>query len=258
MCRLAAYLGPELPLQQLLDEPPNSLIKQSWASEELQGTTLNADGFGFGWYLANAEPAVYTSTLPIWADSNLPGLGKTLRFPLWLAYVRSATPGQATNQANTQPFRDGRLLFIHNGRIEAFNHGPRAALHGHLAADIAAGIQGNSDSEYLFALYRQYAAGGLSVQAALTRAANELQTLLPDTPALLNMVISDGEALYACRHAINGGQCPSLYYTDSHPAFPNAVVIASERFSRPECWQAVTGHSLLVVGPDKSITPIAL
>jgi glutamine amidotransferase len=55
MCRLAAYIGPDLFLHKLLDEEPHSLFKQSWASEELRSTCLNADGYGFGWYPEDKE-----------------------------------------------------------------------------------------------------------------------------------------------------------------------------------------------------------
>ena len=247
MCRLAAYLGPDLLLHKLLEENPNSLVKQSWASEELQGTTLNADGFGFGWHLPDGQATTYTSILPIWSDTNLSGLAQTLHSKLWLAYVRSATPGQATNQANTQPFKHGKFLFQHNGRIEKFNDGPRAALHRHLSAEISSEIEANTDSEYLFALCKQYLLDGKSALEALGLACQDLATLLADTPALLNMIISDGDAIFACRHAINGGQCPSLYYTNTHPHYPDAVVIASERFSMEEHWHEVAKHSLLKV-----------
>lgn len=253
MCRLAAYLGPELMLKQLLDEDPNSLITQSWASQELQGTSLNADGFGFGWYLDEGEPARYTSTLPIWSDTNLPGLAQSLKRSLWLAYVRSATPGQALSRDNTQPFVNGRLMCMHNGRIDDFNHGPRAALHEFLQADIAAGIQGNTDSEYLFAVFRQHYAASGELQTALHESNQSLEQILAGKPALVNMIISDGNVIAACRHAFNGAHCPSLYYTDSHPAYSDGLVIASERFSHHEQWQEVGAHSLLLVNADKTI-----
>jgi len=258
MCRLAAYMGPELPLHRLLNEGPNSLFKQSWASEELRGTTLNVDGFGFGWYHADGRGAIYTSTLPIWSDANLPDLGETLSSPLWLAYVRSATPGQATNQANTQPFRDGRTLFLHNGRIEDFNEGPRALLHRYLNPEIACGIEGNSDSEYLFAMYRQQLAAGREPQDALIAVCEDLAILRVSAPVLLNIVLSDGETVYACRHALNGGHCPSLYYTARHPGFPDGVVIASEPFSQREFWQHVEENSIIRVDRQGQIGTIAL
>ena len=154
MCRLAAYKEPELLLRDLFHEGPHSLYQQAWNSQEMQGTTLNADGFGFGWHLPDGEAATFTSTLPVWADCNLDNLGKTLQQDSWLAYVRSATPGQAVNQANTQPFKHKNLLFLHNGRIEGFNDGPRAALHAYLPDDLASEIEGNTDSEYLFAMLK--------------------------------------------------------------------------------------------------------
>lgn len=258
MCRLAAYLGPEVLLQRLLGEAPHSLVKQAWASEQLVGTSLNADGFGFGWHGDGGEAIHYTSTLPIWSDNNLAGLGKTLRSSLWLAYVRSATPGQAVNQANTQPFKHGSLLFLHNGRIENFNRVARPALHRYLQAEIASEIEGNTDSEYLFALCKQHLALGRTPSQSLAAACEDLELLgLPD-PALLNMVISDGDSIIACRHAINGGECPSLYYTDSHPHFPGAFVLASEPFSLPEHWQSLAASSLLRVDRQGGIETTSL
>jgi len=258
MCRLAAYLGQDLLLHKLLNEPPNSLIKQSWDAEELREATLNADGFGFGWYLDERQPAIYTSTLPIWSDANLGGLARTLRKHLWLAYVRSATPGQPLSQANTQPFQAGQFLFMHNGRIDGFNEGPRAQFHSYLDADIAAGIQGNTDSEYLFALFRQHYRQTPITEMALLNSSKALEAILDGTPALVNMMISDGHSIFSCRHALGGDLCPSLYYTRSHPAYPEALVIASERFSATEHWQEVAAHTLLIAKPDQSIDTIAL
>lgn len=258
MCRLAAYMGPEIPLRNLLEEGSNSLYKQSWACEELQGTNLNADGFGFGWHHDDGQAAIYTSTLPIWSDSNLPDLGRTLCHSHWLAYVRSATPGQALNQANTQPFRDGKLLFMHNGRIENFNAGPRARFHEYLDADIAAGIHGNTDSEYLFALFRQQLKSNANIESALQASCKALEDMALGEPALLNMLLCDGEQILACRHAINGGACPSLYYSQSHPAYPGATVIASEPFSERQQWQMLDEHSMLSVNSDSEIQTRAL
>ena len=258
MCRLAAYLGRNLLLHRLLDEPPNSLIKQSWAAEELREATLNADGFGFGWYLDGHTPAIYTSTLPIWSDTNLDGLGKTLDNNLWLAYVRSATPGQPLSQANTQPFQAGHFLFMHNGRIDGFNDGPRRAFHEYLDADIAAGIQGNTDSEYLFALFRQHYRQTAETETALVNSCRTLEEILAGTAALVNIIISNGHAVFSCRHALGGDPCPSLYYTASHPSYPDAIVIASERFSAKERWRQVAPHTLLVAGPNRRMDTISL
>ena len=50
MCRLAAYIGPTLRLEELLLKPEHSLVKQSWAPREMMEARLNADGYGFGWF----------------------------------------------------------------------------------------------------------------------------------------------------------------------------------------------------------------
>ena len=258
MCRLAAYLGPELLLKDLFHEGPHSLYEQSWNSKEMKETSLNADGYGFGWHLDNSEAANFTSTLPIWADTNLDSLGSSLRQPLWLAYVRSATPGQTVNQANTQPFKHGNLLFLHNGRIDRFNEGPRAALHSYLPANIASQIEGNTDSEYLFALLKQALASGLSMDIALSEVCASMADILDGNAAMLNMVVSDGQTFTACRQALNGARYPSLYISDAHAHFPEAVLLASERFSNDEQWQTVEEGTLVVVDKDRNISQRSL
>lgn len=52
MCRHIAYLGPSIPLGELLMRPPHSLVRQSWAPRHQRYGTVNADGFGVGWYAA--------------------------------------------------------------------------------------------------------------------------------------------------------------------------------------------------------------
>ncbi len=122
MCRLAAYLGPAISLQQFLIDPPHSLYRQSWEPRELKYARLNADGFGFGWYDPDGEPAKYTHSAPIWADANLPALARSLHNTLWIAEIRSATEGNPVHALNTAPFCADRRLFIHNGFISDFHH----------------------------------------------------------------------------------------------------------------------------------------
>jgi gamma-glutamyl hercynylcysteine S-oxide hydrolase len=56
MCRHLAYLGPPLPLSRLLFDPPHSLCHQSWAPRDMRGGgTINADGFGVGWWPASID-----------------------------------------------------------------------------------------------------------------------------------------------------------------------------------------------------------
>ncbi|MGA7802234.1 MAG: ergothioneine biosynthesis protein EgtC [Gammaproteobacteria bacterium] len=252
MCRMAAYLGPPIALQTLLMDPPHSLIHQAWAPQELRYAKLNADGYGFGWYAVDERPAVYVSPQPIWSDPNLPHLARGLEADLWLAAVRSATPGNPVNHVNTQPFCDDEILFLHNGYVQEFALNLRPAVQRQLSAAIGAEVRGNTDSEYLFALVRQLLAEDpdLSVESALAELCTRLSDWLDNGTALLNFIVTEGSRLYAMRHAINH-DCPSLYYTTDDEAFPAGQLVASEPLTQTGFWQPVPDHHILILDPDE-------
>lgn len=109
MCRHLAYLGPETTAAALLIDPPHGLYPQSWAPRRQRHGTVNADGFGIGWYLPTADepPARYRRAVPVWADPNLPDLARTVRTRALLAAVRSATEGTAHDEAAAAPSGTG-------------------------------------------------------------------------------------------------------------------------------------------------------
>ncbi|MCL2730730.1 MAG: class II glutamine amidotransferase, partial [Actinomycetia bacterium] len=144
MCRHLAYLGPPVPLARLLTEPPRGLYEQAWRPRRQRHGTVNADGFGVGWYPPTADggaehgssgpaaagpdggappsddavrPARYRRAVPMWADENLADLLRTVRSGAVLAAVRSATAGTTQDESAAAPFRDGRWLFSHNGAV---------------------------------------------------------------------------------------------------------------------------------------------
>ena len=213
----------------------------------MREAALNADGFGFGWYTDQGEPVTYTNVCPMWSDRNLAGLGKTLVAPVWMANVRSATPGQDISHANTQPFADSTRLYLHNGYIENFRDGGRRPFHEYLSPQQQAQIQGNTDSEYLFAVFRQQAESGGDLEQALNATITVLPELLEGRPALFNVVVTDSREMVACRHAFNGAECPSLYSAEDLPGLPGSMVVASERFSDAPQWTAVPPHSMLCI-----------
>lgn len=242
MCRLAAYLGPNITLSEFLLEPEHSLVKQSWAPKEMLEGTINADGFGFTWLTENKERCTYKNVLPIWSDSNLNGLGPSLSSSLWLAYVRGATAGQGINEANTQPFTNDNLIFTHNGRLNPFDKKVKASLLDTLSNEIRTEINGDSDSIYLFALLQQHMLSESNLTDAILSMMQALKSICnEEVIALLNFIISDGEKLYACRHALNKS-CPSLYYSLNK----NSVKVASEPLSDEANWIALPEHSVLV------------
>lgn len=247
MCRIAAYIGTPCLLGDILTAPAHSLHRQSWDAREMKSATVNADGWGAAWLDRDARPAVYREILPIWADVNVDSLCRSLTSPLWLANVRSATPGLGTDHANTQPFCDDALLFTHNGFIDGFAHTLRARLRAELDPAIESAIVGNTDSEYLFALIRQQR-GDLA--ARVRRSLAWIRAQLADTPdvrALLTLIVSDGRTLVATRAAVNGDP-PSLYL---HPNWQGGVVVASEAFDGDPGWRAIEPEGLIVVNKDQ-------
>lgn len=250
MCRFAAYVGPELALEQFLLQPDHSLVKQAYQPREMRTALLNADGFGVGWYNGEA-PASYRNPLPIWADHNLPALSRSLQRPLWLAYVRSATEGFGTGASNTQPFGDDELLFVHNGYVRDFAAGARARIRRWLQPDLEADVHGNTDSEYLFAALRQLMRDeDMSLDAGLRALCGLVAEWAEEQETLLNVAVTDGQRLYALRHAL-AADCPSLYYTCDDDFFPGGQLLASEPLTESEYWRAVPEHHLLILDPDE-------
>jgi glutamine amidotransferase len=252
MCRIAAYLGPEITLRSLLTLPEHSLLKQSWQPRELKYAKLNADGYGYAWFNNNGKPLRYVYSEPIWADPNLHELAAGLSSDLWMAFIRSASEGFGNHTANTQPFRNAQYVFMHNGYIETFNQSIRTQLLHQLPHEIHSDIQGNTDSEYLFALIRWLAKQhpNSSLPDLLSRSLEWLDTHIEQQKALLNLAISDGKSVAVSRYAIND-EAPSLYYTTEDTNFPGgAQLIASEPLHPDETWHPVPESHILSIRPD--------
>ncbi|HIF50738.1 MAG TPA: ergothioneine biosynthesis protein EgtC [Thiotrichaceae bacterium] len=241
MCRLAAYFGTEITLSQFLQEPEHSLIKQSWAPKEMLDGTVNADGYGVAWLSGTDIPSSYKNVLPIWSDTNLDSLGRSLSSRVWLANVRGATPGQGISEANTQPFIKDELIFTHNGCLKPFGQEIKSSLLDILSNEIRAEINGNSDSLYLFALLQHHLLIQKSLPEAIINMMNDLRIICSDkVSALLNLVIFDGDIIHACRYAINGS-CPSLYYSLGD----DNIRVASEPLTPNDEWVSFPEHSLV-------------
>jgi len=262
MCRMLAYLGDDILLSRLLLEPQHSLEKQAWQPRELRETKLNADGFGFAWYNTATEkklplPALYRHTLPIWNDPNLYHLANTMSQPLWLAMVRSATPGLGVSLENTQPFCHQQWSFMHNGYLLDFKGETQHKLRDLLSDEFLYLIKGNTDSEYIFALLMQYLVNE-PPQTAISSCMQTLTKIIKEKRALLNIILSDGKNIYATRHAING-LSPSLYYTNSSDEFgAGNQLVVSEKLNQESHWQSINEHKIIFIQADKPVGIIDL
>jgi glutamine amidotransferase len=236
MCRHLAWLGAPRTLADLLLERPHGLLQQSWAPRRQRHGTLNADGFGVGWYApeVRAEPARYRRAVPMWTDASFASVAPVVTAGCVLAAVRSATVGMPIEETSTAPFTRGPWLLSHNGRIDV--EIPLALLAGRPDAPLP---DSRCDSALLAALVWERAAAGASLADAVAEVVVTAGTkaAATDPPARLNLLVSDGHQLVASTWN------ETLYYRVK----PEGVLVASEPDDDdPDLWVDVPNHRLLV------------
>ncbi len=239
MCRHTAWLGPERSLQQLLLDPPHGLLRQSWAPREQAHGTVNADGFGVGWYSgARPEPARYRRAVPMWADPSLASFAGVVRSGCVLAAVRSATAGGPVGEDACAPFLlPGGVLLSHNGAV------PVADLAPLVGSAALAAIGSTVDSAFVAALVLAHLRDGLA--AALAGAVHAVAQASPD--ARLNLLASDG------RTVVGTAWGDTLVWR----AVDDGLVAASEPSDDHAGWHRVPDRHLLTLTPDgAAVTPL--
>ena len=241
MCRFVAYLGPPVTLDALLLAPEHSLLRQSWVPRHQRHGTVNADGFGVGWYdtARRPEPARYRTARPMWADRSFSSVAGLVASGAVLAAVRSATPPAPVEESGAPPFTSGRWLFAHNGAVDGFHDEPGIELRRQVTERARAGIEGASDAEVLFAL----ALGRLDAGDSMGEALAGVIDLVEDvTTARLNLVITDGERVVATA-------CGDSLFVRRGAG----VVVASEPFDDDSSWQSVPDRSLVDARVDATL-----
>jgi len=257
MCRMLAYHGPSVRLGALIEDPPHSLVVQSYKPAETITSTVNADGYGVAWYPAGADgtPCVVTGVMPIWADRNIRELGRTITASRILASVRSATPDMPIGQDANQPFASGRVLFMHNGFIQNFRHAMMRRLRDSLDDEFYVSIQTSTDSEHLFALLLNVLSNGSgSLAAAVRETVARVRGWAEESGlvATLNFIVTDGETTVACR-ACTVPPAPSLYVVEDPPEFPGAVIVASEPIVPGESWRPIAEGTLVTIDAARHV-----
>jgi glutamine amidotransferase len=248
MCRLAAYLGPAVPIAHVVVDPAHSLLEQSQHANEAK-LAVQGDGFGFAWYAEGAGPGLYRDVLPAWSDGNLLSLCKMIRSPLFLAHVRASTTGETT-RLNCHPFAHRSWSFMHNGQVPDIDC-IRRTLESMLPDDLYLARRGTTDSELLFLLLLAH---GLEDNVA--EAVQAVVALLQehscyghgcDEAVRLTCVMSDGDAIYAFRHS-SDARAPSLYVAETAEG---GWILASEPLDAETLvWTAIAPDSLLTLSRD--------
>ena len=144
------------------------------------------------------------------------------------------------------------ILYIHNGNIKQFNPEYRVRFHEFLQPHILAGINGNTDSEYLFAVIREkFETTEGDLVKSLQESLAAIRSIIGSGSSLLNFILTDGNRIYATRHAINGTP-PTLYYLYDDSQYPGATLVASEPVTTSENWQQLPEHSRLIVSAGEA------
>lgn len=250
MCRLTGYIGPRIPLENIIVKPRHSLLVQSQDAREAK-LAVNGDGFGVAWYGDLSEPGVYKDVLPAWSDSNLPSICRQISSPLFLAHVRASTVG-GTSRENCHPFTHGRWSFMHNGGIGNF-HAIRRDMETLLADDYYEARQGHTDSELLFYLLLT---NGLECnpRAAVETTIDQLLDIVARkgqsrSRIRLTCVFSNGVSIFGFRYS-NDNVSPSLYLSMCLDHGGHAL--ASEPLDADEArWVTVESEHLVEVSTSR-------
>ncbi|MEU9256309.1 ergothioneine biosynthesis protein EgtC [Streptomyces sp. NPDC048270] len=247
MCRHLAYLGPMVALGRLLSEPEHSLVHQSWEPRRQRSGTVNADGFGVGWYAQDDPvPARYRRAGPIWSDLTFTDLARVVRSEAALAAVRDATRPGADGEAAAAPFADGPWLFSHNGAIRDW---PQAAAPLALGLPPAELLQlaSRTDSALVWALVLNRLRAGAELGAALAETVVEVASAAPGSR--LNLLLTDGAAIAATAWG------DSLWYLADPEA--ERMVVASEPYDQDPRWCEVPDRTLLTATRTRvELTPL--
>jgi glutamine amidotransferase len=247
---MAGYAGPTVRVGDIVSAPRHSLLLQSYKPREMQGATVNADGYGAALWLDDGrpDPALYKTAVPIWADLNLGWMNERLAVRSLIAAVRSATPGIGFELANVQPFARGNLAFTHNGFITKFRSGIQRKLRESLGREAYESIEGSSDSEHIFALVLDSPGDSLAdkVRGGIRRLAALCEEL--NRSAVATLLLGDGEQLVGVRWA-HGSKPATLYFS---PFAQGGVCIASEPLDGTK-WREIPPDQVAIARPGEDV-----
>lgn len=157
MCRVLAYIGPEVPLENLLLKPQNGLINQTLDPE--RHPQLQLAGWGFGAWsehlLKPERPLLYHRPMAAFYDDNVDGMIASLQASTMLAHVRAADYNAKVVLAdeNCHPFsyRETPWIIAQNGDLPSWKLLQRELLR-HCKDTYLEQMRGNTDTEFLYVL----------------------------------------------------------------------------------------------------------
>ena len=226
MCRHLAYVGPPVALRSLLFDAPHALVHQARSPKLQTAGRDNPDGWGVAWGAPTFER--YRSALPIWEDLAFKG---TERAPAILAAARYASRGSLPDERNSAPFLSGSWAFSLNGYVAGFRDGFGTELRAAATPSRAAGIEGDTDSEVLFALALDRLDAGATPGEAL---ADVTRMVRARSVGALNLLLTDG-------HDIAATALDNSLFVRRAPG----LLVASEPLDDDQSWLEVDNGSLV-------------
>mmetsp|Transcript_19633 Transcript_19633/g.59436 ORF Transcript_19633/g.59436 Transcript_19633/m.59436 type:complete len:484 (-) Transcript_19633:296-1747(-) len=242
MCRLLVYKGPEVALEDVLVRPEHNIVQQSRDASYHPGCTskrnfrVNGDGFGVAWYNARKPwkgPCTVHFASPAWHNRNLLNICRFVDSNVVMGHVRAAFSGVEddtvgstfsvrVSEENCHPFTFGRYAFCHNGGVTDFPKMKRR-IQASLSDEAFNMIQGNTDSEHVFAIFLDMLPSKdeqLSADAIAEALRNTIKKVLEIArecedevrPSSFNLAVTDGVNVVATRFRNGASEPPSLYY----------------------------------------------
>jgi predicted glutamine amidotransferase len=254
MCRLLGVVSSETTTFGFsLHEAPRSLSVLS--TDHPDGWGLAVHGHA-GWELTKHAATAHS-------DERYHGAVSRARGEVMVAHIRKRTVGPITT-ANTHPFRRAEWVFAHNGTIEDIDH-----LRAHTSEVRSGEVEGDTDSERLFAYLLAAIDRSLSIDEALVGAVESLMA----RPRLgaANFLLSNGKALYSFRFGRTlfllarhrGDEVRQRRSSpDTHAELETpwsvrrrAFIVASERMTDEPFRELAEGTLLRIdAGPDPDVT----
>nr|WP_246723005.1 class II glutamine amidotransferase [Aliikangiella sp. G2MR2-5] len=262
------------------------MVHQSRHAQQ-RSEPVNGDGFGLGWYPVHSdpEPGMFKSIEPAWNNENLLSISSKIQTSLFFAHVRDASPDLPVTRTNCHPFRWGNFMWMHNGWLEDF-YLMKQTIAGALSQKAYLTIQGNTDSEYAFALFldeiqfRQDASQEQMNQAlfeVISKICWYRIKLGIESNAQMNFAVSNGKTTTVTRFSSLVKEKPaSLFYfqgkilgsskrtwfsppdisknsTSNQSNLP--TIIASEPLSScPDCWKKMERNTYISVSAEQTMT----
>ena len=255
MCRLFAMTaGTErIAVTHWLLDASDSLIVQSH---------FEPDGTGLGFFDDLGNPVVDRQPIAAFRDEDFIREARTERSSTFLAHIRFASVSSFA-VSDTHPFQGEGRLFAHNGIVYEVEE-----LEREIGEEYMAGVEGNTDSERLFALITKKIDETGDVGEGIAAAVGWVADNLPVYS--LNLTLGTADELWALRYP----DTHELYVLERGPGKTGpdefhgkssngalrvhseeisekpAVVVASEPMDDHPDWRALEPGELLHVTPD--------